>query len=176
VRWGGIVVNLGAIVGLSAVMLVMLLGQSRVFFSMSRDGLLWKWASDVHPKFRTPWLSNIAVGIVAACLPALLPVGRLSELTNMGTLLAFAIVCAGVWILRRRAPEMERPFRTPFVPVVPILGIVTSLYLVYTLPRLTKEVVFGWLLIGLVIYFTYSIRNSKVQAMERSEGKLPAER
>jgi APA family basic amino acid/polyamine antiporter len=175
-RWGTLLVKFGAVCGLGTTMLVMLLGQSRVFFSMSRDGLLWKWASDVHPKFRTPWLSNIAVGIVAACLPALLPVGRLSELTNMGTLLAFAIVCAGVWILRRRAPEMERPFRTPFVPVVPILGIVTSLYLVYTLPRLTKEVVFGWLLIGLVIYFTYSIRNSKVQAMERSEGKLPAER
>ena len=94
----------------------------------------------------------------------------------MGTLLAFAIVCADVWILRRRAPELERPFRTPFVPVVPILGIVTSLYLVYTLPRLTKEVVFVWLLIGLAIYFTYSIRNSNVQAMERSEGKLSAER
>jgi basic amino acid/polyamine antiporter, APA family len=90
--------------------------------------------------------------LLGACVPALFPVGRLSELINMGTLLAFAIVCEGVWILRRRAPEMERPFRTPFVPVVPILGIVTSLYLVYTLPRLTKEVVFVWLLIGLAIF------------------------
>ncbi len=170
-RWGTLLVKFGAVCGLGTTMLVMLLGQSRVFFSMSRDGLLWKWASDVHPKFRTPWLSNIAVGFVAAILPALLPVGRLSELTNMGTLLAFAIVCAGVWILRRRAPEMERPFRTPFVPLVPILGIVTSLYLVFTLPRLTKEVVFGWLLIGLVVYFTYSIRHSKVQAIERAEEK-----
>jgi APA family basic amino acid/polyamine antiporter len=98
-------------------------------------------------------------------------VGRLSELTNMGTLLAFAIVCAGVWILRRRAPDMERPFRTPFVPVVPILGIITSLYLVFTLPRLTKQVVFGWLLVGLVVYFTYSTRHSKVQAMQRTEDK-----
>ena len=173
-RWGTLLVKFGAVCGLGTTMLVMLLGQSRVFFSMSRDGLLWNWASDVHPKFRTPWLSNIAVGFVAAILPALLPVGRLSELTNMGTLLAFAIVCAGVWILRRRAPEMERPFRTPFVPLVPILGIVTSLYLVFTLPRLTKEVVFGWLLIGLVIYFTYSVRHSKVQAIERAEDK-PAE-
>lgn len=170
-RWGTLLVKFGAVCGLGTTMLVMLLGQSRVFFSMSRDGLLWKWASDVHPKFRTPWLSNIAVGFVAAILPALLPVGRLSELTNMGTLLAFAIVCAGVWILRRRAPEMERPFRTPFVPLVPILGIVTSLYLVFTLPRLTKEVVFGWLLIGLVVYFTYSVRHSKVQAIERAEEK-----
>lgn len=170
-RWGTLLVKFGAVCGLGTTMLVMLLGQSRVFFSMSRDGLLWNWASDVHPKFRTPWLSNIAVGLVAACLPALLPVSRLSELTNMGTLLAFAIVCAGVWILRRRAPEMERPFRTPFVPVVPILGIITSLYLVYTLPRLTKEVVFGWLIIGLAVYFTYSIRHSKVQAMNRAEEK-----
>jgi basic amino acid/polyamine antiporter, APA family len=170
-RWGTLLVKFGAVCGLGTTMLVMLLGQSRVFFSMSRDGLLWNWASDVHPKFRTPWLSNIAVGFVAAILPALLPVGRLSELTNMGTLLAFAIVCAGVWILRRRAPEMDRPFRAPFVPVVPILGIITSLYLVYTLPRLTKEVVFGWLIIGLVVYFTYSIRHSKVQAIESAAEK-----
>ena len=168
-RWGTLLVKFGAVCGLGTTMLVMLLGQSRVFFSMSRDGLIWKWAGDVHPRFRTPWLSNIAVGFVAAILPALLPVGRLSELTNMGTLLAFAIVCAGVWILRRRVPDMERPFRTPFVPVVPILGIITSLYLVYTLPRLTKEVVFAWLLIGLIVYFTYSTRHSKVQAMQRGE-------
>ncbi len=167
-RWGTLLVKFGAVCGLGTTMLVMLLGQSRVFFSMSRDGLLWKWASNIHPKFRTPWLSNIVVGFVAACMPALLPIDRLSELVNMGTLLAFAIVCAGVWILRRRHPEMHRPFRTPLVPLVPILGIISSLYLVYTLPLLTKEVVFGWLIVGLIVYFTYSVRHSKVQ-------KLPAE-
>jgi basic amino acid/polyamine antiporter, APA family len=143
----------------------MLLGQSRVFFSMSRDGLLWKWASDIHPKFRTPWISNILVGSIVAFLPAFLPIDKLSELVNMGTLLAFAIVSAGVWILRVRHPEMERPFRTPLVPAVPILGIVSAFYLMFHLPLLTWEVVGVWLVIGLVIYFSYSTKHSKVQAL-----------
>jgi basic amino acid/polyamine antiporter, APA family len=161
--WGAMLVEFGAVCGLGTTMLVMLFGQSRVFFSMSRDGLIWPWASKVHPKFRTPWVSNIVFGLIAGIMPALLPVGRLAELVNMGTLLAFAIVCAGVWILRVRHPELHRPFKTPLVPLVPICGIVTSLYLVWTLPALTKEVVFGWLLIGLVVYFVYSVKHSKVQ-------------
>ena len=105
VWWGKLLVKIGAVFGLGTVMLVMLLGQSRVFYSMSRDGLLWKWAGEIHPKFRTPWKSNIVVGLIVAVMPALLPIDRLSELVNMGTLLAFAIVCAGVWILRRRHPD-----------------------------------------------------------------------
>jgi APA family basic amino acid/polyamine antiporter len=168
VRWGSILVKVGAVFGLATVMLVMLLGQSRVFFSMSRDGLLWKWAGVIHPKFRTPWISNIVVGAIVAFMPALLPIDKLSELVNMGTLLAFAIVCAGVWILRRRNPELHRPFKTPMVPLVPILGIISSLYLVWTLPTLTKVVVLGWLLVGLIIYFTYSVKNSKVQIALRA--------
>jgi APA family basic amino acid/polyamine antiporter len=135
-----------------------------VFYSMSRDGLLWKWAGVIHPKFRTPWISNIVVGAVVAFMPALLPISKLSELVNMGTLLAFAIVCAGVWILRRRNPDLHRPFKTPLVPLVPILGIVSALYLIWTLPGLTKVVVVGWLAVGLVIYFTYSVKHSLVQA------------
>jgi APA family basic amino acid/polyamine antiporter len=170
VRWGSILVKIGAVFGLATVMLVMLLGQSRVFFSMSRDGLLWKWAGVIHPKFRTPWISNIVVGTIVAFMPALLPIDRLSELVNMGTLLAFAIVCAGVWILRRRNPGLHRPFKTPLVPLVPILGIVSALYLVWTLPTLTKTVVLGWLVVGLVIYFTYSVKHSKVQ-QDLAEGK-----
>ena len=163
VRWGSILVKIGAVFGLGTVMLVMMLGQSRVFFSMSRDGLLWRWAGVIHPKFRTPWISNIVVGTIVAFMPALLPIDKLSELVNMGTLLAFAIVCAGVWILRRRNPDLHRPFRTPFVPLVPILGILSALYLIYTLPVLTKVVVVGWLIVGLFIYFTYSVKHSKVQ-------------
>ena len=163
VRWGSILVKIGAVFGLGTVMLVMLLGQSRVFFSMSRDGLLWKWAGTIHPKFRTPWISNIVVGAIVAFMPALLPIDKLSELVNMGTLLAFAIVCAGVWILRRRNPTLHRPFKTPMVPLVPILGILSALYLIYTLPTLTKVVVAGWLAFGLLIYFTYSVKHSKVQ-------------
>jgi APA family basic amino acid/polyamine antiporter len=170
VRWGSILVKIGAVFGLATVMLVMLLGQSRVFFSMSRDGLLWKWAGVIHPKFRTPWISNIVVGAIVAFMPALLPIDRLSELVNMGTLLAFAIVCAGVWILRRRNPGLHRPFKTPLVPLVPILGIVSALYLVWTLPTLTKTVVLGWLAVGLVIYFTYSVKHSKVQ-QDAAEGR-----
>ncbi len=168
VRWGSILVKIGAVFGLATVMLVMLLGQSRVFFSMSRDGLLWKWAGVIHPKFRTPWISNIVVGAIVAFMPALLPIDRLSELVNMGTLLAFAIVCAGVWILRRRNPDLHRPFKTPWVPVVPILGIVSALYLIWTLPALTKIVVLGWLAFGLMIYFTYSVKHSKVQQALRA--------
>ena len=163
IRWGSILVKIGAVFGLGTVMLVMLLGQSRVFFSMSRDGLLWKWAGVIHPKFRTPWISNIVVGAIVAFMPALLPIDKLSELVNMGTLLAFAIVCAGVWILRRRNPDLHRPFKTPLVPLVPILGIVSALYLIWTLPSLTKIVVAAWLLVGLLIYFTYSVKHSKVQ-------------
>src|ERR1700761_7071295 len=169
VVWGSILVKIGAVFGLGTVMLVMLLGQSRVFYSMSRDGLLWKWAGVIHPKFRTPWISNIVVGAIVAFMPALLPIDKLSELVNMGTLLAFAIVCAGVWILRRRNPDLHRPFKTPLVPLVPILGIVSALYLIWTLPAITKIVVVGWLVFGLLIYFTYSVKHSKVQKALREE-------
>jgi basic amino acid/polyamine antiporter, APA family len=169
VPWGSLLVKVGAVFGLATVMLVMLLGQSRVFFSMSRDGLLPKWASDIHPKFRTPWISNIVVGSIVAFLPAVLPIDKLSELVNMGTLLAFSIVSAGVWILRRRHPDLKRPFKTPLVPLVPILGIISAFYLMLSLPLLTWIVVVVWLLVGLVIYFTYSTRHSKVQAMPEHE-------
>ena len=169
VSWGSLLVKIGAVFGLATVMLVMLLGQSRVFFSMSRDGLLPKWASSIHPRFRTPWISTIAVGVVVAILPAFLPVGRLAELVNIGTLLAFTIVCAGVWVLRVRHPDLHRPFKTPLVPLVPILGILTAIYLMSNLPLITWTVMIGWLLVGLVIYFSYSIRHSKVQKLPRAQ-------
>ncbi len=165
VSWGSLLVKIGAIFGLGTVMLVMLLGQSRVFFSMSRDGLLPKWASEIHPKFRTPWKSTIIVGLIVAVMPAFLPIDRLSELVNIGTLLAFMIVCAGVWILRVRHPDLHRPFKTPLVPLVPVMGIGTALFLMVQLPRITWIVMLGWLALGLVIYFTYSIRHSKVQML-----------
>jgi APA family basic amino acid/polyamine antiporter len=169
VRWGSLLVKFGAVFGLGTVMLVMLLGQSRVFFSMSKDGLLPKWASAIHPRFRTPWISTIVVGVVVAVLPAFLPVDRLAELVNIGTLLAFTIVSAGVWVLRVRHPDLHRPFKTPFVPLVPILGILSAIYLMTGLPKITWEVMIGWLLFGLLIYFFYSVKHSKVQALPTAQ-------
>ena len=168
VSWGALLVKIGAVFGLATVMLVMLLGQTRVFYSMSKDGLLWKWASAVHPKFRTPWITTIVFGVFAAVFPAFLPIGRLADLVNIGTLLAFTIVCAGVWVLRVRSPELHRPFKTPFVPVVPFLGIVSAIFLMTRLAFITWAVMIAWLLVGLVIYFTYSIKHSKVQALAKA--------
>src|ERR1700686_3125973 len=164
VRWGSYVVNAGALAGLSTVMLVMMLGQSRVFYSMSRDGLLWKWASDIHPRFRTPWKSTAIVGLCVAFVGALVPIGDLGQLVSIGTLLAFVIVCAGVWILRVRRPELVRPFKTPWVPLVPILGMVVSLGLMAGLKAVTWIRLIVWLIIGLVVYFTYSVKHSGVRS------------
>jgi APA family basic amino acid/polyamine antiporter len=169
VSWGSLLVKIGAVFGLATVMLVMLLGQTRVFYSMSKDGLLPKAFSAVHPKFRTPWITTIIFGSFAAIMPALLPISRLSELVNIGTLLAFTIVSAGVWVLRVRHPEMKRPFKTPWVPLVPILGIVSALYLMTNLELITWEVMIGWLILGLLIYFGYSVKHSKVQALPKAE-------
>jgi APA family basic amino acid/polyamine antiporter len=165
VGWGSLLVKIGAVFGLATVMLVMLLGQTRVFYSMSKDGLLPKWASAIHPKFRTPWITTIVFGAFAAIMPAFFNIDVLSELVNIGTLLAFTIVSAGVWVLRVRHPEMVRPFKTPFVPLVPILGILSAVYLMTRLLLFTWEVMIGWLILGLVIYFGYSLKHSKVQKL-----------
>ena len=168
VGWGSVLVKIGAVFGLATVMLVMLLGQTRVFYSMSKDGLLPKWASDVHPRFRTPWITTIVFGSFAALMPAFLPIDKLAELVNIGTLLAFTIVSAGVWILRVRHPNMPRPFKTPLVPLVPLLGIVSAVYLMFNLALVTWMVMIGWLIVGLIIYFGYSRKHSKVQALPES--------
>ena len=163
VRWGSLLVKTGAVAGLGSVMMVMLLGQSRVFYSMSRDRLLPRWAGAIHPRFRTPWISSIVVGICAGLFASLIPIGDLAKLVNIGTLLAFVIVSAGVWILRSKRPDLERPFKTPLVPLVPILGILTSLGAMATLPRKTWERLLIWLVAGLVIYAFYGRRHSKVR-------------
>ena len=156
-------VDLGAVLGLGSVILVMLLGQSRVFYSMSRDGLLGPWAGKVHPTRRTPYLSTIYTGIAVGLATGLLPLQLLGQLVNIGTMLAFALVCAGVWILRHKRPDLERPFRTPLVPFVPIMGILTCFGLMLTLPADTWIRLVVWLLIGFAIYFGYSRKHSVLQ-------------
>ena len=163
VKWGSYVVNAGALAGLSTVMLVMLLGQSRVFYSMAHDGLLWKWAGDIHPRFRTPWKSTAIVGFGAALFGSLVPIGSLGQMVSIGTLLAFVIVCAAVWLLRVRRPDLQRPFRTPWVPFVPIMGILVSFGLMAALNGITWVRLIVWLVIGMIIYFTYSVNHSKVR-------------
>jgi APA family basic amino acid/polyamine antiporter len=167
IRFSSLLVKLGAIAGLGSVMLVMLLGQSRVFYSMSHDGLLPQWAGKVHPRFHTPYISSITVGICVALFAALIPISVLGELVSIGTLLAFVIVCAGVWVLRRKRPELKRPFRTPLVPLVPILGILVSFLLMASLPLDTWIRLFIWLVIGLSIYFSYGRFHSRVGNPEK---------
>jgi len=162
-KWGSLLVKFGALGGLSSTMIVLLLGQSRVFFSMSKDGLLPKFFSSVHPKFRTPWISSITVGLVVAVFASTIPLAKLGEMTSIGTLLAFIIVCAGVLVLRRKRPELARPFKAPWMPFTPIMGILVSLAMMLGLPLDTWKRLIYWLAIGLVIYFLYSKNHSKVQ-------------
>jgi APA family basic amino acid/polyamine antiporter len=160
--WLRPIVKIGAIAGLSSVILVMLLGQPRIFYSMSKDGLLPPVFSAVHPKFRTPWLASLLTGAFAMAFAGLLPIGLLGELVSIGTLLAFAIVCAGVLVLRYTDPDRPRPFRTPLVPVVPIAGILACFYLMLGLPPDTWARLIIWMALGLLIYFVYGRRHSKV--------------
>ncbi len=157
-----VAVTIGAIAGLTSVILVMLLGQSRVFYSMACDGLLPKVFADVHPRFRTPWLSNILFMVFAGVAGGFLPISSLGHMTSFGTLLAFIIVCVGVLILRRSDPGRRRAFRTPWVPYVPIAGILVCGALMLSLPLQTWLLAIGWLLLGLVVFFTYSRKHSRL--------------
>lgn len=168
-KWLAPWIKIGAIAGLSSVMLVMLLGQPRIFFTMAKDGLLPPVFAKVHPKFKTPYISSIMTGIVAMIAGGFLPLDILSELVSIGTLLAFTLVCLAVIILRRTDPNAPRPFKTPLMPVVPILGMVACLYQMYALPFGTWIRLFVWLALGMAIYFFYGIRNSRVQGRAAKE-------
>jgi len=163
VAWLRPIVKIGAIAGLSSVILVMMLGQPRIFYSMSKDGLLPPVFSSVHPRFRTPWLATILTGVFAMMLAGLFPIGLLGELVSIGTLLAFVIVCAGIFVLRFTDPDIPRPFRTPAFWLVCPLGVFFCGWLMYGLPRDTWARLIIWLVIGLCVYFGYGRRHSKVQ-------------
>lgn len=158
--WMAGVVDLGAILGMTTVMLVMLYGQTRIFFSMSRDGLLPRRFSKVHPKFQTPFGATWFLGIVAGLIGGFVPLDRLAELVNIGTLAAFTLVSVGVLVLRKTQPNLKRPFRTPLVPFVPLAAIAACIFLMSRLAAITWIAFVIWLVIGLLIYFTYSKRHS----------------
>ncbi|MGD0537634.1 MAG: amino acid permease [Verrucomicrobiota bacterium] len=158
--WLRVLINIGAIAGLSSVILVMMLGQPRIFYTMAKDGLLPSVFSTVHPRFRTPWVAQLLTGLLAMLIAGLFPIGLLGELVSIGTLLAFVIVCAGVLVLRFTDPQIHRPFRTPMVGVVAPLGILFCGWLMYGLPRDTWARLLVWMAIGLVIYFSYGRRRS----------------
>jgi APA family basic amino acid/polyamine antiporter len=156
-------VEVGAIAGLSSVMVVMMMAQPRIFYSMANDGLLPPFAKKIHPRFRTPHITSMITGAVVAVASGFTPIGALGELVSIGTLLAFVIVSVGVLFLRYRRPDLERPFRTPWVPFVPILSALVSLGLMLGLPGETWLRLVIWMAIGLVIYFSYGHRHSELR-------------
>ncbi len=160
--WLATLITVAILAGFSSVILVMLLGQSRVFYSMANDGLLPRIFSELHPKFRTPYKSNLVLFVFVGAIAALLPGDITGDLTSIGTLFAFVLVCVGVMILRKTDPNVARPFRAPWVPLVPILGMLVCGAMIIALDRQTQLAAFGWLLIGLAVYFTYSQRHSKL--------------
>jgi APA family basic amino acid/polyamine antiporter len=168
-NWAATIISIGAIIGLTTVLLVLVFGQARVFFSMSRDGLLPTLFSAVHPSFRTPYLSTLIVGSLVALLAALTPIDVLAELTNIGTLAAFVLVAIAVWRLRYTQPGLKRGFLVPFVQILAPLTVVASLGLIVSLPWQTIVRFFVWLAIGLVVYFLYSRHHSEVQAIHERD-------
>jgi APA family basic amino acid/polyamine antiporter len=164
-RWGNLLVGIvafGSVVAHTAVLLVFQLGQPRIFFSMARDGLLPAPFAKVHPKYRTPYVTTVATGVVVGVIAMFTTIDEMVDLTNIGTLFAFALVCAGVLILRRREPDRPRAFRTPWVPFVPLAGIVSCLYLMLGLPWVTWVRFGAWLVLGLLVYFMYARKHSKL--------------
>lgn len=159
-------INIGALTGLTSVMLILLLGQSRIFFAMSRDHMLPPNFAKVHPKFGTPYRISLATGLIVTLLAGFIPLTALAELVNIGTLFAFIVVSLGVVILRRTRPDLQRPFRTPLVPLVPILAVLACLYLMLNLPAETWLRFAVWLALGFIIFFAYSRPHSRLEGAD----------
>jgi basic amino acid/polyamine antiporter, APA family len=166
--WLSTLVSIAILAGFSSVMLVMLLGQSRVFYSMSKDGLLPKLFAQVHPKFRTPYKCNLVLYVFVGLLGALLPGDITGNMTNLGTLFAFVLVCIGVWVMRKKNPGYPRPFRAPLVPLVPILGTIFCLAMIISVDSTSKIAAGSWMLIGLVVYFLFARGRSNLAEKEIS--------
>jgi APA family basic amino acid/polyamine antiporter len=172
--WAEAIIAIAGVAGITSVLLVLMLSGPRVFLAMARDGMVPReFFGSVHPRFRTPWKSTILIGAFVATLTGFMPLGALLNLTNIGTLLAFSIVCVAVLIMRRIHPEAQRPFRCPWVPVIPICGIASCLLLMFSLPAANWWRLGIWLVIGLVIYFTYSQKHSVVAQQAARAGRLP---
>jgi APA family basic amino acid/polyamine antiporter len=161
--WAQALISAGALAGMTSVLLVFQLGQPRIFMAMARDGLLPKYFARLHSKYRTPYITTIWTGVVVGGVAAFTDIGSLADLTNIGTLFAFCLVCIGVIILRKTDPTRRRPFRVPLVPLLPILGVLMCMALMLSLPILTWLRFFVWLAIGMAIYFLYSKRHSHLQ-------------
>jgi APA family basic amino acid/polyamine antiporter len=161
-RWIADLVSLGALAGLTTVILVLMMGQSRVLFAMSRDRLLPGWLSAVHPRFGTPWLISLITGLVVAAIAAFVPLTTLADMVNIGTLFAFVLVSVGVVVLRRTRPDLPRAFRTPWVPVVPALAVLSCLFLMLNLGTLTWWRFLVWMAVGLVVYAFFGYRSSRL--------------
>jgi APA family basic amino acid/polyamine antiporter len=163
-NWLATAITVAILAGFSSVILVMLMGQSRIFYTMSNDGLIPKAFGDLHPKYKTPYKANWILFVFVGAFAAFVPGHMAGDLTSFGTLFAFVLVSLGVWIMRRKNPEMQRPFKTPLVPLVPILGAVICFGMIIAIDSRTLKFAFAWMLIGLLVYFLYSRKRSKLHA------------
>ncbi|MBD8898592.1 amino acid permease [Rhodanobacter sp. DHG33] len=162
-QWVALTVSVSAVFGLISVLFAFMLGATRIWFALSRDGLLPGWFAKVHPRYGTPHRPTLVLGVFTALVAGLLPIEEVAKLVNIGVLSAFIIICTSVWLLRKRKPELHRAFRTPWVPVVPVVGIAFSIWLLSELPAITWEVFLIWVSLGMVIYLCYGMRHSKLE-------------